>query len=478
MSQPEAELFSIVFALMNESLLLGFSKIIVHTDCKSLTYLSRFSRICSKLARWQLVISSFDIEIEYEPATSHQIVLADMLTRRPGHKMINRRPKLAEIEDLPEIKFRPGQRLTMQEVKMEIDKKLKHLPPISPETVRYIQEKHTPKGWLPQQLRGNQEMIFQLAQSQKIEQFEQTKFPNKFVITPEELHFKKDVSPSGRLINLVLQEAPGMSLQNLKYYQLSDPIFGPIMKSMMETGKPEQDYVLKTGILLKESKTSDEDFGYQICVPKCLSLQLIAKFHFNVFSGHPDLKKMMTNLKKRFYIRNLKNEVQMVIKSCQICTLNKSYSKTKQPFGTKIPITGPRQCYALDIATIDYKAPSIDPELKSSFLIMTDAWSLFTIAIPINGNPTSQEILEKFAQHIIQPYGKPSLGICTDGGKNFSSALSNAFSAILGIKQFRISPYNARANPAERVNRAIISGLRFSLQQFQLSPDVFKSLLN
>ena len=123
MSQPEAELFSIVFALMNESLLLGFSKIIVHTDCKSLTYLSRFSRICSKLARWQLVISSFDIEIEYEPATSHQIVLADMLTRRPGHKMINRRPKLAEIEDLPEIKFRPGQRLTMQEVKMEIDKK-------------------------------------------------------------------------------------------------------------------------------------------------------------------------------------------------------------------------------------------------------------------------------------------------------------------------------------------------------------------
>ena len=109
----------------------------------------------------------------------------------------------------------------------------------------------------------------------------------------------------------------------------------------------------------------------------------------------------------------------MVIKSCQICSLNKSYSKTKQPFGTKIPITGPRQCYAMDIATIDYKAQSIDPELKSSFLIITDAWSLFTIAIPISSSPSSQEILEKFAQHIIQPYGKPSLGICTDGGKNF-----------------------------------------------------------
>ena len=37
MSQPEAELYAIIYGLMNESLLLAFSKIIIHTDCKSLT---------------------------------------------------------------------------------------------------------------------------------------------------------------------------------------------------------------------------------------------------------------------------------------------------------------------------------------------------------------------------------------------------------------------------------------------------------
>ena len=110
-----------------------------------------------------------------------------------------------------------------------------------------------------------------------------------------------------------------------------------------------------------------------------------------------------------------------------------------QPFGNKIKITACRQLWTMDICTVDYKAKEIDPELPTSFLIITDAWSLYTIAIPIQANATSKEILEKFSLHIIQPYGIPKIGICTDGASNFSSALSNTFSAVLGIQQYRIS---------------------------------------
>ena len=48
----------------------------------------------------------------------------------------------------------------------------------------------------------------------------------------------------------------------------------------------------------------------------------------------------------------------------------------------------------------------------------------------------------------------------------------------MGLQQFRISPYNTRANPAERINRAILSELRYASQQFKLEPEVFKNLLN
>ena len=103
----------------------------------------------------------------------------------------------------------------------------------------------------------------------------------------------------------------------------------------------------------------------------------------------------------------------------------------KQPVGTKLKVTGPRQVFALDIFS------SCHPAL----------WDT------------------KF-------------GIITDGAKNFSSQLSNTFTAVLGLQQFRISPYNAKSNPAERINRAILSGLRCALQQHQLQPEVFKNLIH
>ena len=48
----------------------------------------------------------------------------------------------------------------------------------------------------------------------------------KQIYTPEELEYRQDISPSGRLINLVLQEAPNLSLDALRYHQRKDPFFG------------------------------------------------------------------------------------------------------------------------------------------------------------------------------------------------------------------------------------------------------------
>ena len=478
MSQPECELYAIIYALMNESLLLAFSKVVIHTDCRSLTYLFRFSKICSKLNRWQLILASFNTEIMFEPSTSLGIQIADQLSRRPGYNPINRRPKIEEIEQLPQIHMEEGTRMTMCKIKEEIMKALETLPPLLPSTIKFMEEKYTPKGMDIQTMECNKDILMKMAKDPLIEEFKQEYRP-QFVYTPEHLAFKQDISPPGRLINLILEEAPHLSLKALKYHQLSDPYFGPKMNKMINEGKPVEDYIIKNGILLKQSQNENMEIeSYQVCVPRSLVPQLITKFHYSVFSGHPDLKKLMSNLKKRFFIKNLKQEAQMVLKSCQICSLNKSFTNMHQPFGAKIKVTGVRQLYALDVCTVDYKAKEIDPNLKTSFLIITDAWSLYSLAIPINADATAKEILEKFSLHIIQPFGLPKLGICTDGAKNFSNTLSNTFSAVLGIQQFRISPYNARSNCAERINRAILSAMRMAMQQFELEPEVFKNLLN
>ena len=479
MSQPEAELYAIIYAVIQESLLLGFSKIIVHTDCRSLTYLFRFAKICSKLNRWQLILNSFDLEIYFESSESIGIMMADMLSRRPGKRITNRRPKIQEIEELPRMDLRYKPKISFQEAKEEITKELNKLPPITQETIKHFQEKYTPIVTKPEDLQCNKEIIKRIAQSnEKLEDYQDHIYKHQYVYTPEQLAYRNDISPSGRLINLVLQEAPGLSLDGLRAHQLSDPFFGPKIKEMIQSNTALQGYAMKDGILLKENEDTTSKISYLICVPRTLSLELIGKFHYSVFGAHPDLKKLISNLKKRFFIKNMKNECQEILKNCQICSLNKSFNTMKQPFGTKITVTGPRQIYALDICTVDTQAKEIDDKLPTSFLIITDAWSLYTICVPINANATCREILEKFSRHIIQPFGIPKIGITTDGGKNFSCKLSNTFTAVLGLQQFRISPFNARANPAERVNRAILSGLRYASQQFHLEPEVFKNLLN
>ena len=479
MSQAEAEMYAIIYSITQESLLLSFSKIIIHTDCKGITFLLRFSKICTKINRWQLLMNSYDIEICFEKSKSIGIILADMLTRRNGQRdKITRRPKEHEIEELPKIELQEKSRHTFTAIKTHIEKQLEKLPPLTNEKIKQISEKYIPEIAKPEQLECNKTIIKEIAENMKLEDYGNNN--TKQVYTPEELEYRQDISPSGRLINLVLQEAPNLSLDALRYHQRQDPFFGEIIKEMNKNKEKTEhtNYAMKNGILIKQVNEETSQLSYTICVPKDLALELIGKFHYSIFGNHHDLKKLMINLKRRFFIKNLKQLCLQIIKNCQICALNKSFNIKKQPYGTKIAVTGPREIYCLDICTVDTKAKEIDENLPTSFLIIVDAWSLYTIAVPIKENATAKEIIELFLKHIIMPFGFPKTGIVTDGGKNFSNKLTNTFTSTFNLQQFRISPYNARANPAERINRSILSAMRYAMQQHSLNPEVYKNLLN
>ena len=64
--------------------------------------------------------------------------------------------------------------------------------------------------------------------------------------------------------------------------------------------------LLENGILLKQVNEEISHLSYTVCVPKDLALQLIGRYHYNIFGSHPDLRKMMTNLKRRFFIKKSK----------------------------------------------------------------------------------------------------------------------------------------------------------------------------
>ena len=83
------------------------------------------------------------------------------------------------------------------------------------EKIKQISEKYIPEITKPEELEGNKIIINKIADSNlKLETFDKQNM--KQIFTPEELEYRQDISPSGRLLNYVLQEAPGLSLNDPK----------------------------------------------------------------------------------------------------------------------------------------------------------------------------------------------------------------------------------------------------------------------
>ena len=101
--------------------------------------------------------------------------------------------------------------------------------------------------------------------------------------------FTQDISPTGRLLDVVLQETSPDHMIKLRQFQLEDKKWGPILKCLIEKKKSDyQNYAVKKGILIYINKNFNNTGNtvYQICVPARIAPKLIQHFHKNVFFQH------------------------------------------------------------------------------------------------------------------------------------------------------------------------------------------------
>ena len=602
-SQPEAELLAIVWAINSQAYFLAWSKIICHTDCRSLTFLLKFAETCAKINRWQLLLNSFNIHFFWEPNSTGGIKIADVMSRQPVKKKINSRPKQEEIDDLPVVNWVGKPMMTLEETKLKLQPLLNRSQPASKERIGRIEEhwsgiepieftdtpfhterisaaaRPTPRerlmnlGMLKEFSNiGKEDVPMEEEELEKLKMKSRRKIlsiqaptiltnwgkneedneedadefdindghmeeeededvenirlmrrlnddtkndkrmsqkdigkPGEFYnpadnnhqipvqrlkkmemehqLIPQLRDYTEDVTPAGHLVKLVLQETKDLKVQVLRELQKEDKVFGPIMKTIKKKPGIDKRYIMVQGVLIHIHKVVHHEIErtyYQVCVPKRMAPELVRKFHESVFAQHVHVKKLLQNLNQRFFIKNVQKIATAVIDTCKICQLNKPNTARKQAFGNKLMVNGPRQLICMDICTVDKKILAIDENLPSSFLIILDAWSLYTICVPVQDNITSNEIIHKFTLHYIQSFGLPSLGILTDGAKNFSNRLSNTFCATLGIRKFKISPRHPQSNLAERANRWVLAGMRYLYQQLGhlLEPEMFKNVLS
>ena len=168
----------------------------------------------------------------------------------------------------------------------------------------------------------------------------------------------------------------------------------------------------------------------QIVVPPETTEAIIRMMHGDPMQGHPGASKMLSELRKRYYIPNLTEKVQIFVNNCQECIKAKpAKPNTLIPPLEPIydPCNGPE-----DVLEIDLVGELPLSNGYSHILTACDYFSRYLFAIPIRKPDTKSVVdalLDNFTNHAYVPKH-----IITDKGSVFTSQVITEPMNKAGIK--------------------------------------------
>ena len=166
----------------------------------------------------------------------------------------------------------------------------------------------------------------------------------------------------------------------------------------------------------------------QLVVPEDCILKIIRTLHNSPVQGHPGLKKMLYELRKRYYSPNLACKVQKVLDGCENCMKSKSVKELKlRPPLQKIddPCDGPE-----DLLEIDIVGPLPASNGFTHNLTAVDIFSRYLFAVPLKRPDTHSVVrglLSIFTKHALSKH------ILTDKGTTFTAELLSEIAKTAGI---------------------------------------------
>ena len=173
--------------------------------------------------------------------------------------------------------------------------------------------------------------------------------------------------------------------------------------------------------------------------------------------------KSLNLFSRLFSARGAAAVLDKIVSSCQLCLLNNVAAARPLLQAPRLSLSRPRQMWYCDVCQYLSQGESV------AWLVCVDGFSLFTVTYRVIKPETSGQIarliLDLFAMQ-----GAP-YGICTDNASTMKALLSQAL-ALLGVKQYLISPRRPRANLAERLNKALLRIMALLHQSLHLSDEL------
>ena len=498
--QLELELFSILEGLRHWNDMLAYSKVKIHTDCRALLFLRLCGQVSPKLARWLVYLNSFDHQYVFESSTSPLIKLVDFMTRTApqGTDRVTetKNQKIEALKALPDVDpelLQSKDAWSPDEIWQIIDKHIDDNKDVIDQTaVRKIIEMKVKKLGDPPSKPGEGKANLAVmeartdcdlgpacpinAQDDKktaepvgnacLFADSQLKCAYADQVHPDLFHTclaKDKVIPKTPALNLLRLECPNMNVSTIHRAQRIDPRSALIIRNCEAAESGEFGSYKLEGELLYKLKNIAGKLYQVLVIPGYHIYDVVSLMHRAPYVGHGGGKRLYQLARRRFYSPQLREICQEIHRTCTVCMTYKPITKIyRKTMLRPIKADQPGQIYHLDSCHVSHNPFKGESDKNMQFITCTDSFTKYAIAWAAPLRYSRDELMNDILGRVIAPFGVP-LGIVTDN--EFRDVFTTEFCTALRIRKLEIAPRASQANLAERIHRALLTGIRTSRMQ-------------
>ena len=302
-----------------------------------------------------------------------------------------------------------------------------------------------------------------------------------------------DAPREEKFLHCIQHTSPFLSFKALSASQRKDPVFEPIIKKCEASTNDlwsrdnRINYFLagKHKLLCREvADPTMRTCRLQLCIPRAHAFDLCLMAHRGSAGSvltsktpptHFNPRKLCRLLSQKLYIHKLSDILEYIGQACQICIEAKPHRRNRRDYIRKtISVTRAGQVWYVDYLNISTKNSVWG---YKDLLVLTDAYSNFTVACPVLKPTTQAYFIELLHTHIFQHYGKCT-ALYSDNASNLSGKLVRETATALNISHNTTNKFMPRASGAELSNKHILAAMRVQKEAYTMPPENWCYLLS
>lgn len=230
--------------------------------------------------------------------------------------------------------------------------------------------------------------------------------------------------------------------------------YNELFKLVQEDPSETRDYQIRDGKLYRYQKCNRGLlYNWKLVVSPNEKESIMRQNHDDV--AHLGITKTINRICENYFWKEMRQEIADYVRSCDICKASKPVNvNSRAPMGNRKIAEYPFQVISMDFIGVLPKSKTGNTVL----FVVSDWYSKFVFLYPMSKAETSKmcTFLEK---EIFLKFGVPQT-VISDNGSQFVSHAFRKFLDSYGVNHFKNAVYHPQNNPAERVNKVVMSSIR------------------